>query len=66
MFNYRFKLGMDLQMTGLSLDKALSLAEELGAGYGWFGDLRWAVDEVTDARIDRIGELAARHGVKLF
>ena len=66
MFNYRFKLGMDLQMTGLSLDKALSLAEELGAEYGWFGDLRWAVDEVTDARIDRIGELAARHGVKLF
>ena len=66
MSNYRFKLGMDLQMTGLPLNKALSLAEELGAGYGWFGDLRWAVNEVTDATIDGIGELAIRHGVKLF
>ena len=66
MSNYRFKLGMDLQMTGLPLNKALSLAEELGAGYGWFGDLRRAVNEVTDATIDGIGESAARHGVKLF
>ncbi|HIC17186.1 TPA: hypothetical protein EYO77_03655 [Candidatus Poribacteria bacterium] len=66
MSNYRFKLGMDLQMTGLPLNRALSLAEELGAKYGWFGDLHWAVSEVTDATINGIGELAARHGVKLF
>ncbi|HHZ89622.1 TPA: hypothetical protein EYN65_03585 [Candidatus Poribacteria bacterium] len=66
MSNYRFKLGMDLQMTGLPLNGALSLAEELGAKYGWFGDLHWAVSEVTDATINGIGELAARHGVKLF
>ena len=66
MSNYRFKLGMDLQMTGLPLNRALSLAEELGATYGWFGDLHWAVSEVTDATINGIGELAARHGVKLF
>ena len=66
MSNYQFKLGMDLQMTGLPLQKALALAEELGAKYGWFGDLQWAVNEVTDATIDGIGELASRHGVKLF
>ena len=53
-------------MTGLPLNRALSLAEELGATYGWFGDLHWAVSEVTDATINGIGELAARHGVKLF
>ena len=64
--NYQFKLGMDLQMTGLPLQKALALAEELGAKYGWFGDLHWAVNEVTNATIDGIGELASRHGVKLF
>ena len=64
--NYHFKLGMDLQMTGLPLNKALSLAEELGAEYGWFGDLHWAVSEITDATIDGIGELAYQHGVKLF
>ena len=57
---------MDLQMTGLPLQKALALAEELGAKYGWFGDLHWAVNEVTNATIDGIGELASRHGVKLF
>ena len=66
MSNYQFKLGMDLQMTGLPLQKALALAEELGAKYGWFGDLQWAVNEVTDATIDGIGELASRHGVTLF
>ena len=66
MSNYQFKLGMDLQMTGLPLQKALALAEELGAKYGWFGDLHWAVNEVTNATIDGIGELASRHGVKLF
>ncbi|MBD69704.1 hypothetical protein CMK21_06230 [Candidatus Poribacteria bacterium] len=64
--NYHFKLGMDLQMTGLPLNKALSLAEELGAEYGWFGDLHWAVSEITNATIDGIGELADQHGVKLF
>ena len=53
-------------MTGLPLQKALALAEELGAKYGWFGDLHWAVNEVTNATIDGIGELASRHGVKLF
>ena len=57
MSNYQFKLGMDLQMTGLPLQKALALAEELGAKYGWFGDLHWAVNEVTNATIDGIGEL---------
>ena len=66
MSNYQFKLGMDLQMTGLPLQKALALAEELGAKYGWFGNLHWAVNEVTNATIDGIGELASRHGVKLF
>ena len=66
MSNYQFKLGMDLQMTGLPLQKALALAQEFGAKYGWFGDLHWAVNEVTNATIDGIGELASRHGVKLF
>jgi sugar phosphate isomerase/epimerase len=66
MSDYRFKIGMDLQMTGLPFDEALALAEELGVRYGWFGDLHWAVDEITDATVDGIGERAARHDVELF
>ena len=67
MTDYRFKIGMDLQMTSLPFDEALALAEELGAGYGWFGDLGWAIDgEITDAAVDGIGERAAQHGVQLF
>ena len=67
MTNYRFKVGMDLQMTGLPYVEALALAEELGAKYGWFGFLDWAIDgEITDAAVDEMGEQAARHGVELF
>ncbi len=67
MTDYRFKIGMDLQMTGLPFDEALALAEELGAAYGWFGDLHWAIDGgITDAAIDGIGKRVAQHGVKLF
>ena len=67
MTDYRFKIGMFLQMTGLPFDQELALAEELGAEYGWFTDLDWAIGgEVTDASVDRLGERAARHGVKLF
>jgi len=67
MTDYRFKVGMDLQMSGLPFDKALALAEELGAGYGWFGDLHWTIHgAITDAAVDGIGERAAQHGVKLF
>ena len=67
MTDYRFKIGMDLQMTGLPYVEALALAEELGARYGWFGDLQWAIDgEITDAAVDEMGEQAARHGVELF
>ncbi len=77
MSNYHFKLGMDLQMSGLPFDDALALAKELGAESGWFGDLRWAdgarsanggsaQGKLSDAAIDSIGERAARHGIKLF
>lgn len=66
MSDYRFKIGIDLQMTGLPFDEALALAEELGVRYGWFGDLHWAVGEISDATVDGIGERAARHGVELF
>ena len=67
MTDYRFKIGIDLQMTGLPFAEALALAEELGAAYGWFGDLHWAINgEITDPAVDEIGERAARHGVKLF
>ena len=34
MTDYRFKIGMDLQMTGLPYVEALALAEELDAKYG--------------------------------
>ena len=37
MTDYRFKVGMDLQMTGLPYVEALALAQELDAKYGWFG-----------------------------
>ncbi len=43
MTDYRFKIGMFLQMTGLSFDEELALTEERGAGYGWFTDLDWAI-----------------------
>ena len=67
MTDYRFKVGMDLQMTGLPYVEALALAAELDARYGWFGDLQWAIDgEITDAAVDEMGEQAARHGVELF
>ena len=67
MTDYRFKVGMDLQMTGLPYVEALALAEELDAKYGWFGFLDWAIDgEITDAAVDEMGEQAARHGVELF
>lgn len=67
MTDYRFKIGMDLQMTGLPYVEALALAEELDAKYGWFGFLDWAIDgEITDAAVDEMGEQAARHGVELF
>lgn len=67
MTDYRFKIGMFLQMTGLPFDQELALAEELGAKYGWFTDLDWAIGgEVTDASVDKLGERAARHGVELF
>ena len=67
MTDYRFKIGMDLQMTSLPYVEALALAEELGVKYGWFGDLQWAIDgEITDAVVDEMGEQAARHGVELF
>ena len=67
MTDYRFKVGMDLQMTGLPYVEALALAEELGAKYGWFGFLDWAIDgEITDAAVDEMGEQAAQHGVELF
>ena len=66
MSDYQFKLGIDLQMSGLPYTEALALAEELGAKYGWFGDLNWAVDEINDETIDGIGESAARHGIELF
>ena len=57
MTDYRFKVGMDLQMTGLPYVEALALAEELDAKYGWFGFLDWAIDgEITDAAVDEMGE----------
>ncbi len=77
MTDYHFKLGMALHMSGLPFTDALALANELGAEYGWFADLRWAdgsrsansfssQERLSDAAIDGIGERAAGHGIKLF
>ena len=61
---YRFKVGMCLQ-AGMPFRRAVSLASELGASYGWF-DIDFAVEGIGEGGVDAVGELLARNGIEPF
>ena len=61
---YKFKVGMCLQAS-MPFGRAVSLARELGAEYGWF-DIDFAVEGVGGGGVDAVGELLARNGIEPF
>ncbi|MBI3682676.1 MAG: sugar phosphate isomerase/epimerase [Acidobacteria bacterium] len=64
---YRFKLGLYLPELDLPFDQALDTANEIGAKYVWFNQLKGEtpVSAMTDAEADRMAERVARRGLEI-
>ena len=50
---------------GMPFRRAVSLARERGATYGWF-DVDFAVEGVGEGGVDAVGDLLARNGIEPF